>query len=765
MNSYAYYKEIEHDISFGETATKGLSIIGVVKETVLYNKDGTLYDNKVRVDLYCYLTNTTDNDIEITINETGEYQKAGCYIDTYIVDTYNTCASITSITGKTLDLKNMTIKPGQKVLLNSSDLQTGSIAHTYDSDGTRFSIFGITLKMKSNIDLESYTNLNCGFKKELILSRGELPQDEYYTELSDGDKQLLASDSSVLRTKLIVISSNYTSYNYVYNITDLGLTEQDSVKSWKYNEERYVPNNGVIGQFVARELSGELQNISDDFNIEDCDVKLLLGIIQPNSRFNRLSTEDGNTITDEQSNELVTSENKQDITTWYQLGNFLITKPTDDEVKDNTKYEAMDYTVLFNATFKADYISNNFTKSFETLLKETGYVSLLWLARYTCDQVGVEFATEEFTNSTFKVTSNQFTGGESCRDVMKAISQLAFGWCRIGWDNKCYIDEFNVSTIETQSNEEPTLNYDNYYSLTTQKSVYGPVNKIVIGMKDIDGENTYIQDTYSIERNGLCELDIWDNPFLYTQELRESVIDSANRLFGLTYRPMTTETIGHPWIPANELISVSDMENNVFTTYALNKEINYSGHIRTPFSTTADTQTQVATTYDKSLYQNIRDVRISVNKHDGIITLLNSNVTALNDGLSKLENRVETTYTDSYSKTEIQEIISGTNPDGTAVSSVTTTSGTFDKNGLTIEQTSTDPDKNSNTKTNINSNGMVIYDKNSSVDDPLLTVNSNGVVAKNITLSTYLTIGNHSRVEDYTHTDGREGTGVFWIGG
>ena len=126
--------------------------------------------------------------------------------------------------------------------------------------------------------------------------------------------------------------------------------------------------------------------------------------------------------------------------------------------------------------------------------------------------------------------------------------------------------------------------------------------------------------------------------------------------------------------------------------------------------------------------------------------------------MSSLENRFDMEITETYSKQQIQEIISGIAEDGTVVSSVKSTAGTFDMNGLTIEQSTAD------TATNINANGMIIYNKTSSVDDPLLTVNSNGVVAKNVKVSTYLNIGSHSRIEDYTHTDGSIGTGVFWIG-
>ena len=587
---------------------------------------------------------------------------------------------------------------------------------------------------------------------EIVCSRGK-GATNYLTEITDADKRALKDGSGVIKTRLIVKAEK--------NLPEIILTEEDSVKTWDINEERYVPNNGFIGQYVARELNGELQNISDDFNIENRTIQVCMGIVQLGSRFQYLSTESNDIIVTENGDMLIANELPEDITTWYTLGSFIVTEPTDDEVNDNTKFNAMDYTVLLNIDFNPNYVSMTYPQSFTTLIAKGQYPTALWLAKYTCEQANLTFKSTSFTNSDFLITTNQFTGGESCRDVLKAISQLAYGWCRTGWDDGVYIDEPQTNSVvmlDSDTDNFNTITYDDYFSLKTQKNTFGPVNRVVIGMKDVEGENVYVEDIDSITTNGLCELDIWDNPITYTQELRESVKEQARKLLGLYYTPIETETKGDPWLKANEPLIVKDMENRSKQTFPLNKTIKYSGHIRTPLSSPADTLTYQSTVYNDSLYKNIRDVRIQVNKQDGVINIINSNVQTTSDGLSALEKRFSTEITDSYSKTEIQEIISGTAPDGTKVSSVTTTAGTFDKNGLTIEQT------NATTKTNVNANGMVIYDTSGSGEDELLVVDSDGVIGKNMTVRTYLTIGSHSRVEDYTHTDGTNGTGVFWVG-
>ena len=638
-----------------------------------------------------------------------------------------------------------TLNPGQSTLVVRIDYPN----QKYNSIGEHTFVISCEINQDANNNTPDLYSVIDG---KIVCSRGK-GATNYLTEITDADKRALKDGSGVIKTRLIVKAEK--------NLPEIILTEEDSVKTWDINEERYVPNNGFIGQYVARELSGELQNISDDFNIENRTIQVCMGIVQLGSRFQYLSTESNDIIVTENGDMLIANELPEDITTWYTLGSFIVTEPTDDEVNDNTKFNAMDYTVLLNMDFNPNYVSITYPQSFTTLIAKGQYPTALWLAKYTCEQANLTFKSTSFTNSDFLITTNQFTGGESCRDVLKAISQLAYGWCRTGWDDGVYIDEPQTNSVvmlDSDSDNFNTITYDDYFSLKTQKNTFGPVNRVVIGMKDVEGENVYVEDIDSITTNGLCELDIWDNPITYTQELRESVKEQARKLLGLYYTPIETETKGDPWLKANEPLIVKDMENRSKQTFPLNKTIKYSGHIRTPLSSPADTLTYQSTVYNDSLYKNIRDVRIQVNKQDGVINIINSNVQTTSDGLSALEKRFSTEITDSYSKTDIQEIISGTAPDGTKVSSVTTTAGTFDKNGLTIEQT------NATTKTNVNANGMVIYDTSGSGEDELLVVDSDGVIGKNMTVRTYLTIGSHSRVEDYTHTDGTNGTGVFWVG-
>lgn len=544
-----------------------------------------------------------------------------------------------------------------------------------------------------------------------------------YTEILDSDKLLLKNNTCAIKTKIIVKPRNESEEEIV-------LTEDNSVKDWTYDDDRLVPDQGFIGQFVARTLTGNLQDISEDFNIEDRELELRLAIVS-------------------------LGENPTE--NWYSLGTFYVTKPENNDVSDNTKFESLDKTILFNADFNYNYVSTNFPTSFATLCETNVGITAINLAKYVCEQVGVTFGTTSFVNDDFLISSNQFVSGDSCRDVMKAIAQLAYSWVCIDWDDKCYIPAIEKDTTVVTNID--TIDSNEYFTLTLQKTNYGPVNKVSVGLSTVDGERVENTDTSSIQQHGETEIDVFDNPITYNTSLRSQAIEGSNILFGIEFTPLNVETIGHPWVKGYKLICVEDTSGNKKYTLPLNNEIKYTGHIRSVISSVIDTKTENTKGYNKKLYKDLQNVYIELDKQQGTIIEVVSKTKALDDGLSSLETLVKNTTTDTYTKTEINEIISGISPDGTVVSSVKTTAGTLDKDGLTIEQTDAD------TKTNINANGMIIYDATGGIEDALLTVNKDGVIAKNIRVNTYLNIGQHSRIEDYTSPDYIEGTGVFWIGG
>lgn len=121
---------------------------------------------------------------------------------------------------------------------------------------------------------------------------------------------------------------------------------------------------------------------------------------------------------------------------------------------------------------------------------------------------------------------------------------------------------------------------------------------------------------------------------------------------------------------------------------------------------------------------------------------------------AQLENSLIELETDTYKKIEIDEKLT----DG-SVTMLKSTIVTIDSEGQTIDK------NDSPVKTNIDADGIEIIDKTGAEEEILLeakydvSVGETRVRAKNIVVEKYLTIGSHSRIEDYEN-----GTGIFYIG-
>jgi methylthioribose-1-phosphate isomerase len=121
-------------------------------------------------------------------------------------------------------------------------------------------------------------------------------------------------------------------------------------------------------------------------------------------------------------------------------------------------------------------------------------------------------------------------------------------------------------------------------------------------------------------------------------------------------------------------------------------------------------------------------------------------IDGLSDNLTTLSQSVEAKMTDEEVSIKISEALSN------GVDKVETSTGfTFNDIGLSISKS------DSEMSTTITEDGMTVYRNGSAV----LTANNAGVDAVNLHATTYLIIGNNSRLEDY----GSDRTGCFWIGG
>ena len=381
---------------------------------------------------------------------------------------------------------------------------------------------------------------------------------------------------------------------YVIRTRDGFEINQDNyLKDYKLEELRFIPDNGFIGGTVARRLTLDFNNVDNQFDIQDEDLRFFAGVEYEGKDY------------------------------YIDYGNFIVQKPETENTTDNTNATCLDYMCLLNATY-------NDEMTYPCTLGE--------LAENVCSQAGLELATKTFRNSDFIVTDNQFVNNEPLRTVLGAIALSAFSWARIGQDNRVYID----FTIKQQ--EDISLDYDSYFNLSMASKPFGPINRIILRNSQVEGENITVQDDESIAENGVHELVIADNPFAYTQEKREQLIEAGKEFYGFTYMPITSmDTIGYAFLDSNSLIKINDMQDKANYAYVFNHTIDYNGALLDSIESPALTETETKYTYTPEEVQKQRRTEIIVNKHEQTITSIIQEQDELTNRQNVLEQNLDST--------------------------------------------------------------------------------------------------------------------------
>lgn len=251
------------------------------------------------------------------------------------------------------------------------------------------------------------------------------------------------SEEFKTRLKEGKITRGYLKVLATDTLPEIIIDENNYLKDLKIEELRYVPEEGFIGGTVAKRVTGNFNNVDNSFDIQDREVEVYLGV-----------------------------ELEDETTEYIKYGTYIVQRPEDDQVTDNTSFEALDYMIKFNQEYK-DRIT------YPCTLKQ--------LLDDIIDQAGVNSKVATFANSDFMVENNQFEQGSTLRDVLKAITQIAFNWSRIDADDNLVMD------FEIREETDEELGTDDYFSFKKSDD-YGPVNVVVLRNSQIEGENVTIKD-------------------------------------------------------------------------------------------------------------------------------------------------------------------------------------------------------------------------------------------------------------------------------
>lgn len=470
------------------------------------------------------------------------------------------------------------------------------------------------------------------------------------------------------------------------------INDDNYLQSLIFDDCRYSEVEGILGTCIAKQLEGKFVNVDSNFDIENRELQCYVGTQVIKYATTYILTEDKKVVANKtyyiinENSEFVPVENPieaalstyfekiivNDIEEYYlNLGTFIVQKPENDNVRDNTSFIALDYMIKFNKEYTyrmGKYIltsdteintakkyfvfseagvyvqvANPIQEDISTYYEYNEEYTLLQLLQDICNQVGVTLGQTHFRNSNYVITGNRFDSGVTCRDVLKAIAQMAFSWARIDEDNNLLLD------FEVKNEISEEITYDEFYSLSFNDE-YGPVNTIILKDENAEGENITIQDE---TEDNIKELVIAGNPFAYDEANRKGLIEAGREIFGFRYVPLLVNTIGVPYLNCKEKIRVQNMQDEYFETYVFNTRIEYAGTLKSSVESPAMTKTETLYKYDGKLTTAQRRTEFRVNKAEQKINSLILSSDEQGKKLSNIEqdvSGVKTTIEDTTGK-------------------------------------------------------------------------------------------------------------------
>lgn len=372
--------------------------------------------------------------------------------------------------------------------------------------------------------------------------------------------------------------------------------------------------------------------------------------------------------------------------------------------------------------------------------------------------------TDSAFNTEYENGAN-LSGEETLRAILNAVAEVT--------QTIYYVDHTDTLVFKRlDKTGEPvlTVNKSNYFELTTALPV--TITRIM-HVTELGDNVDYGDETGAIQY-------VRDNPFWNARtDLYELIPVAEGRIHGLTIVPYSINWRGNFLSEICDKISLETKDGSFVTTYILDDSFTYTGGMsqKSSWEYTPESD-RVTASNPATIGEKINQTFAKVDKVNKTVTLHASEIEGTKESISELQvgtnqisatvNAVEKKVTDveEQTNTRIDTLASevGLKLDKTGVEitveqvlsegvdKVVTASKkyTFDDSGLNVSSAS------NSISTRITEDGMRIYRSGQEV----LTADNTGVKAEDLHATTYLIIGETSRLEDRMNR-----TACYWIGG
>lgn len=403
-----------------------------------------------------------------------------------------------------------------------------------------------------------------------------------YAETSEEAKKAVVSNSITTTAKLTFSDYYREGQDLVIeeNITNDGISLKD-----------YCSKDGkLIGMVSSKEL--ELKVSNDNYDLDGKEFKLELGVLLSNKTYE-----------------------------YFPYGKFVTYSYAD--TKSNNKYKliANDFFVKLNPDFSEN-------KTFKPIfpIKAKAFYKEFMLS------YGIEVEEQTLPNENFVINEMPNFDGYTGRTILSKLAELFGSFAKMNRSNKCQM------YLKTQT--DIVVNRDCMNSTLEIDKRYGPVNVVSIGMSNIEGENVTQKDDESIAENGETMIRIDDNPFLYTETLREQAIqDLYDRLHNFSYIPTKFKWKALLYSDCGDAIKVQNMNTTIdeyVDTIILNQDISLPATRKSTCTNLALNNTEQKLQYISKTKQEKSRIEIIVDKQNQVIQSIVSITESLNNNMDIL---------------------------------------------------------------------------------------------------------------------------------
>lgn len=297
---------------------------------------------------------------------------------------------------------------------------------------------------------------------------------------------------------------------------------------------------------------------------------------------------------------------------YVDMGTFIVFDEKDQD-QFNKHITAFDNLIKFNAPFidNGDYP--------KTIFEELQNI---------CEQAGVELVNTSIANGDFEIQNNQFVNNESLKSVLKAICQISGTYAIIKEDK---------IVLQLKNETSETINKSQHMPITWKRRTYG-INQVILGLEDVVGEYVIRQDEEDIAINGVHKLVINDNPFAYTQEKRDLLIDDLfNQVKGFGYIPYELKGEWLNYLDVGDTINIDGID-----TILLRVNGKSPKSLESEMSAPAIIDSAIQYVDNTASIKNLmKKTEISVDKQKSEIELVTSEINSVKNDLSNNYYNIE----------------------------------------------------------------------------------------------------------------------------